>query len=279
VGPRERQRWGVRRGEAPRFLLDSGPREWFSDSVHFDLMSPHDDAPSGWRRPLAVTLFFMAATALMTWPQLRHLATHAPGHQDVFFNLWRLRWIAHALATSPASLFNGNQFYPEAGVLAYSDALLVEGFLAAPLLWLGLPPMLVHNLALLGAIVASGLGMYTLARHFSGSTAGGLAAGLVFAFAPYRFDHYMHMELQWVMWSPWAFWALQRTLESGSWRFGAVTGLFVALQVASSVYYGVFLALLIAVVGGVQLVLLQRRALNIVVSCRWRMPTFWEAAV
>ena len=224
-------------------------------------MPQHAGAPARWRHPLAITTFFIAATALMTWPQVRHLATHAPAHQDVFFNLWRLRWFAHALITSPANLFNGNQFYPEEGVLAYSDALLVEGFLAAPLLWAGLPPMLVHNLVLLGAIVASGAGMYTLARHLSGSVAGGLAAGLVFAFAPYRFDHYMHMELQWVMWSPWAFWALQRTLEGGGWRFGALTGLFVALQVASSVYYGVFLAVLITVVGGVQLVLLQRQAM------------------
>jgi hypothetical protein len=71
----------------------------------------------------------------------------------------------------------------------------------------------------------------------------------------------MHMELQWAMWMPWAFWALQRTIETGAWKFGALTGVFVALQLASSVYYGVFLSLLIAAVAIVQLIPLPVRRL------------------
>ena len=193
----------------------------------------------------------------MTWPQALVLGTHAVDHQDVYFNLWRLRWVAHALSTSPLDLFNGNQFYPEEGVLAYSDAMLVEGLIASPMLWAGLPPVLVHNLLLLGAIVASAVGMFVLARHLSGSTGAAVVGAIVFAFAPYRFDHYMHMELQWTIWSPWAFWSLQRTIESGRIRFGLLTGLFVALQMMSSVYYGLFLAVLISVVAGAQLVTLR----------------------
>src|SRR5687768_17160574 len=197
----------------------------------------------------------------MTWPQALVLKTHAYDHQDVFFNLWRLRWIAHALSTSPADLFNGNIFEPERGVLAYSDAMLVEGVLAAPLLWAGVPPVLVHNLMLLGAIVASGVGIFVLARHLTGSAGGALAAGVIFAFAPYRFEHYMHMELQWTVWSPWAFWALQRTIETASIRFGLLTGLFLALQMTSSVYYGVFLFVLLPIVALLQLLTLRRRRL------------------
>src|SRR5262245_5069187 len=197
----------------------------------------------------------------MTWPQVLVLKTHALDHQDVFFNMWRLRWIAHALSTSPSDLFNGNIFEPERGVLAYSDAMLVEGVLAAPLLWAGMPPVLVHNLMLLAPIVASAVGIFVLARHLTGSTAGALVAGVIFAFAPYRFEHYMHMELQWTVWSPWALWALQRTIETGSIRFGLLTGLFLALQMASSVYYGIFLFMLIAVVALVQLITLRGRHL------------------
>ncbi len=73
----------------------------------------------------------------MTWPQAKVLGTHALNDQDVFFSLWRLRWFAHALTTSPADLFNGNVFYPERGVLAFSDAMLVQGVLSTPLLWAG----------------------------------------------------------------------------------------------------------------------------------------------
>jgi hypothetical protein len=207
--------------------------------------------------PLGITVGFVLLTAFMTWPQALVLKTHAIDHQDVFFNLWRMRWIAHALSTSPADLFNANIFHPEGGVLAYSDAMLVEGLLAAPLLWAGVPPVLVHNLLLLGAIVASGVGIFVLARHITGSPAGALIAGVIFSFAPYRFEHYMHMELQWTVWSPWAFWALQRTIESGSVRFGLLTGVFLALQMASSVYYGVFLLILVAAVGLVQCITLR----------------------
>ena len=214
------------------------------------------------RGPFGVSALFVILTALMTWPQALVLKTHALDHQDVFFNLWRMRWVAHALATSPANLFNANIFHPERGVLAYSDAMLVESLLAAPLLWAGLPPVLVHNLMLLGAIVASAVGMFVLARHISGSAAGAVIAGVIFAFAPYRFEHYMHMELQWTVWSPWAFWALQRTLETGSIRFGLLMGLFLALQMASSVYYGVFLLILIAAVGLPQLIALRRHHLT-----------------
>ena len=47
--------------------------------------------------------------------------------------------------------------------------------------------------------------MFVLARYLTGSRAAGVIAGIVFAFAPYRFEHYMHMELQWTMWMPLAF--------------------------------------------------------------------------
>lgn len=218
--------------------------------------------PGRWRDRAAVAALFIGLTALMTWPQPLVLATHASPHYDVFFNMWRLDWIAHALSTSPLDLFNGTQFYPERRVLAFSDAMLVEGVVAAPLLWLGVRPVLVHNLLLLGALAASGAGMFTLARHVTGSVPGGIVAGIVFAFAPYRFDHYMHMELQWAMWMPWAFWALQRTLEGGTLRHGALTGLFVSLQMLSSIYYGVFLAMLLALVGALQLLALDRRQLT-----------------
>ena len=218
------------------------------------------------RRAAGVTMLFVLLTAVMTWPQARLFGTHALDDGDVFFNLWRLSWIAHALSTSPRDLFNGNVFYPERGVLAYSDAMLVEGVIASPLLWAGVPPVLVHNLMLLGPIVASAVGIFFLARHLTGSTAGAAFAGIVFAFAPYRFDHYHHMELQWTVWAPWAFWALQRLVETGSIRFGLLIGLLAGLQTASSVYYGVFLAVLIAPVALVQLLVLRGRHLARVVA-------------
>jgi hypothetical protein len=207
----------------------------------------------------AVFVLFTASTVLMTWPQARHLATHAADHFDVYFNLWRLGWFAHALATSPSRLFDGNIFYPERHTLAYSDAMVIEGLIAAPLLWTGVPPVLVHNLLLLAALIASALGMFVFVEHLTRNRGAAVIAGIIFAFVPYRFEHYMHMEMQWTVWMPWAFWAVHRTIESGRWIHGLVAGMFVALQLLSSVYYGVFLATILPLVGGLLLLSVPRR--------------------
>ncbi len=219
-----------------------------------------------WLRRARVCALFVGLTAVMTWPSVLRLATHSVEHQDIFFNMWRIEWVRHALLTSPRDLFNGNQFYPERGVLAYSDAMMVESLIALPLLSVGLPAMLVHNLLLLGVIAASGIGMFVLARYLWGNTHAAIIAGLIFAFAPYRFSHFMHMELQWAVWMPWAFWAMQRTLDTGALRYGLLTGLFMTLQLMSSIYYGLFLAMILAAVAGIQAIAMRRRALRGVVA-------------
>ena len=210
-------------------------------------------------RTFAVVLLFVAMTIVLTWPQARVLSTHAREHHDVYFNMWRLAWVAHALADSPARLFDGNIFYPEPRTLTYSDAMLVEGLIGAPLFAAGLPPVLIHNLLLLGAIIASAVGMYVLARHLTDSPGAGLVAGVIFAFVPYRFEHYMHMELQWTMWIPWSFWAFHRTLETRRWTFALLTGLFVSLQMLSSIYYGAFLVVLLGAVTAIVLIAMPLR--------------------
>lgn len=231
-----------------------------------------------------VVVLFGLLTLVMTWPQGRYILDRAFPHQDVYFNMWRLEWIARALSTR-ASLFDGNIFYPEPRTLAFSDAMLVEGSVAAPLIWIGLPPVLVHNLMLLGAIALSGAAMFALVHYLTRSRGAALLAGIVFAFAPYRFEHYMHMELQWTMWMPLAFLAFHRTLDTGQLRAGLLTGVFVALQMLSSIYYGVFLATLLGMAGALFLLFDRRTsvrralvplaagaALAIVVSAAYALP-------
>jgi hypothetical protein len=210
---------------------------------------------AGRGQTLAATLLFTLLTVVLTWPQAVYLATHARDHHDVYFNMWRLAWMANALTNPRLGLFDGNIFYPEPRTLTYSDAMVVEGLVGAPLFALGLPPVLIHNLLLLGAIVASATGIFVLARHLTGSAGAGVVAGVIFAFVPFRFEHYMHMEMQWTMWMPWAFWAMHRTFETSGasdgaleprgWRYGLLTGVFVSLQMLSSIYYGVFLIVLL----------------------------------
>ena len=105
-------------------------------------------------------------------------------------------------------------FYPETGTLALSDAMLVEGMPARRSCgWdeTGTRPQPAASARWPGR-----RGDVRARALSHGQPCRGRIAGIVFAFAPYRFEHAMHMELQWAMWMPLAFLALHRTFERGS---------------------------------------------------------------
>ena len=197
---------------------------------------------SGWQAALIFTIL----TAALTWPQVAHPLS-VPPHDDAYFSMWRLAWIAHQLPRDPTHLFDGNTLYPAKDTLAYSDAVLLQGVMGAPLIWLGAPVVFAYNLHILATFVLCALGMFLLVRDVTGNPAAGLVAGVIFAFAPYRFDHYVHLELVSAQWMPFALWMLHRTLQSGRLTDGLMTGAFGALQGLSCVYLMVFFATVMAV--------------------------------
>ena len=165
-------------------------------------------------------------------------------HDDPLFSIWRLSWVAHALPTDAARLFDANIFHPHLRTLTYSDAMLLEASVAAPWLWARVNPVLVYNLLLLGGIVSSGLGMFVLARYLIGDADAALVSAVVFTLVPYRIVHFMHLELQWTVWMPLTLWAIHRAYNEVSLRFGALAGILLWLQILSSVYYGAFLVVI-----------------------------------
>ena len=183
---------------------------------------------------------FVALTAVVTYPQVRALGTSVPYHSDPYFSMWRLAWVAHAIRTDPRALFEANIFYPAHDTLGYSVAMLLPGTALAPLVWAGMNPVLMYNLALFGAFALSGYAAFLLARVLTGSVTGSIVAGIIYAFAPYRFCHYMHLELQIVFWIPFALLLAHRIVAKGRVRDGVMLGLTVAAQLLSSVYVGIF---------------------------------------
>ncbi len=177
----------------------------------------------------------------MTWPQARHMATHVPDADDPLLSIWRISWVAHILPIAPAEIMNGNIFFPERRTLAYTDAVLMQGLVAAPLIWAGLSPVLVYNLLILASIALSGWAMWLYAYHLTNSASAAVLAGIVFAFVPFRFDHFAHLELQATMFMPLALWFLSRTFDTGDRRdvWGAAACL--VAQVFCGIYYAVFL--------------------------------------
>src|SRR5258708_6522784 len=115
-------------------------------------------------------VFAICLAVFVTWPQALHMSTSIFSHHDPYFSIWRLTWVAHALATQPLHLFDANIFYPASGTLAYSDATLLEGLLAAPFLWMHVSPVLVYNVLFMAGFAGSGLAMFVLTRHLTAAT-------------------------------------------------------------------------------------------------------------
>jgi hypothetical protein len=210
---------------------------------------------------LRVTLFYAALTIAATWPQAIHPGS-VPPNQDAWLNLWRLAWIAHELPRDPLHLFDANIYHPEPATLAYSDATLLQGLAAAPLIWLGVPVPYALTLLVLASFVFAGVAAWALVRQLTGRSRAGLVAGVIFAFTPYRFDHYMHLELLWTGWMPLILMALHRTIERGTVGTGLRTGLLFAALGLSCIYYSVLFGVVLVALFVVFVVGLPRIALR-----------------
>jgi hypothetical protein len=197
---------------------------------------------------LGVTALMAVLTLVMTFPQvLRMGAVKDLG--DPLFSIWRLSWIAHQVVRDPLNLFDGNLYYPSQLTLAYSDSMLLPGVITAPFFWLGVPAVPLYNAVVLASFVAAGVSMYVLVRSLTGQPTAALVSGVVFAFYPFRFQHYNHLELLLPCWMPLGLLALHRTLERGRLRDGLMTGGAVAAQLLSCMYFGMFFAAYLVPVG------------------------------
>src|SRR6185295_12890879 len=132
--------------------------------------------------------------------------------------------------------------------------LIVPGVIVAPLHWLGVESILIYNLVFLAGFALSGVGVALLVRRLTGHSGAALVAGIVFAFPPYRIDHYAHLQLQQTQFIPLALLAFHRLLDSGRLRDGALLGVFTACQMLSCMYYGIFLVPYMTVVCGTLLI-------------------------
>src|ERR1700730_17975316 len=89
------------------------------------------------RRPILAfavpRLIILLLMAEVTWTLCLSMGTRSGAHDVPLFSIWRLAWVAHALATDPRHLFDGNIFYPARNTLAFFHGLMIERLLAAPL--------------------------------------------------------------------------------------------------------------------------------------------------
>jgi hypothetical protein len=216
------------------------------------LFGPSETRP-WWRRAAGTAALVAGFTVLvvaLTWPQARAMYS-VPDLGDPLFSIWRLAWVNHQLPRNPLTLFDANIFYPERLTFTYSDSMIVPALMDAPLLGLGIHPVVAYNILFLSGFVLSGVATFFLVRALTGRVDAALVSGTIFALYPYRYEHYSHLELQMTMWMPLALWGLHRTIAAGKVRDGILTGLAFALQMLSSLYYGLFLSVYMTALGAV----------------------------
>ena len=199
-------------------------------------------------------LIYCVAAIAFTWPLVLHPTSllGAPiGPGDPYLNLWILGWGMQAFVADPGAVLSGrvfdaNIFHPAAGTLAYSDHLLLQSGVLAPLYAVTGNVVLCYNLLLMASLVGSALAMHLFVRRVVGSEGGAYVAGLAWGFGSYRFAHLLHLQLQALYFLPLAFLALHRVVAGRRRRDAVLLGVLAGLQAIASVYY--------AVIGGLALV-------------------------
>ena len=145
-------------------------------------------------------LLWMILTAVLlavltSWPLILHMSTHiAPDLGDPVRTAWEIAWVGHAMLHDPTHLFDSNAFYPHPLSLAFSDSLL--GYGPAAFFGSGTVAALVrYNLLFLWAWSLCFVGAYLLARELGLRWYAAAAAGVAFAYAPYRVTEAGHLHV------------------------------------------------------------------------------------
>jgi hypothetical protein len=197
--------------------------------------------------PLALAaLGYLVVTIAYTWPLPRHIL-HGVAHDagDPILNAWILWWTTKAVPLT-AAWWNAPIFYPASGALAFSEHLLGEAPIAAPLVALTGNALFGYNVALLASYVLCGLGAHFLAYTLTRRHDAALVAGIAYAFAPYRFSQVPHIQVLSSYWAPVCLAALHRYDRDSTMKWAALAAVAWLMQSLANGYYLFFLTVLLA---------------------------------
>lgn len=148
------------------------------------------------REALLAAFGGIALAVAMTWPIALHLGRDiGKDLGDPLLQAWQVAWIGHALLERPLDLWQANTFWPNVDTLAFSDALV--GYAPAGLVGQESPhaALVVYNLLFVGAYGVAFLGAYLLARELGVGRLGAVAAGVAFAYAPWKLAQNGHLHV------------------------------------------------------------------------------------
>jgi hypothetical protein len=200
-------------------------------------------------RPRLAALGLFALLAIVeTWPLASdpaHLSRNDNG--DTMLNEWTLAWFAHQAPRAPLQLYDANIFYPERDTLAYSETMIVQSVIAAPLLWAGASPVLAYNLVLLAGFTLTAWTISIVAARWTDDWRAGILAGIIGGFNAHTISRIPHLQAQHGEFLPLALYALDQALREPRIAHAMRLAMWFVLQSLTSVYLLVFTAFALAV--------------------------------
>ena len=204
---------------------------------------------------LAAAAFFAVATpwVLRPWFLARDAFPRAAGglhamlDADLYLNVWILAWMAHAMLTDPARLFDGNIYYPASNTITGSENMLAHLPVTIPAMAATGNALVVLKAMAFESFVLAGVAMFLLVHHHTRSVAAALVAGAAFTLAPWRPNTLPQPQYLGTAYLPLALLAVDCWLERR--RVRALVGLAaaMALQGLACVYLGFFAFLAVPV--------------------------------
>ena len=209
-------------------------------------------SPAGAGRRLRPHLPALAGFALVTtgffWQGIRHFGSRvmgAGGDGSTF--MWAYEFMPEAALRLENPFVTDRLFHPVGANLAFhtsTPSAMVASWPIAELFGVGIAV----NVLELVAVLLSAVGAYLLAFRVCGHRGAAFFAGVAFAFVPFRFSHFGHLNLIHVEVLPFGLLALLRLLERPSRGRAVALGAMVGVTFLTDVYLTVFLLLAVAVV-------------------------------
>jgi hypothetical protein len=201
-----------------------------------------------YRWPAAALALFTALTIVHLWPMAA-----APGvwsrndSPDFVLHEWIMAWVAHQIVTDPLHLFDANIFYPDRYTLAYSDHLILQSLMGAPVAWSGGSPVLVHNLVLMAGFALTGWTTALVVSFWTGSRTAGVLSGSLLAFNSFTLTRLAQMQdLHLEFFAP-ALFALDRFIVTAQAKDALKLAGWFVLQALTGTYVMLFTAISLVV--------------------------------
>jgi hypothetical protein len=187
-------------------------------------------------------LGFALLAVVHTWPMAAAPAHWSRVEGDGALNIWAIGWVGRTFLHHPMQIFEANIFYPEHLTLAYSEAMLVQGVFAMPVLALGGSAVLAYNVSLWAGLTLTGWAFCLLLRRWTGSWSAGLVGGSLSAFNAHTLMQFTHLQFLHAEFFAVMLYGLDRLIVTRELRHAGTLAWGLALQGLTSVYLLVFAA-------------------------------------